>query len=221
MSYTLTQLRTEVRRRADMENTQFVTDAELTNYINNSYAELYDLLISKYEDYFMADPVQFTLSGTTTTYTLPSDFYKLRGIDTQDGGGSPWSPVDRFNFEDRNASVVPNLYSGVEVMYRLAGGKIRFTPEDACAGTYRLWYIPRFTPLVNNSDVLSDVMDFDEYIIVDAARKCLVKEESDTTEMNVAKNNLTTRILAMAANRDSNRPETITDVTSPRSSWIW
>ena len=47
---TLTQLIAAVRQRADFVNSQFVTDAELTSYINQSYFELYDLLIQKYGD---------------------------------------------------------------------------------------------------------------------------------------------------------------------------
>ena len=51
----LTQLQLEVRRRSDMENSQFIKDVELTTYINQSYVELYDLLVSIYEDYFVTD----------------------------------------------------------------------------------------------------------------------------------------------------------------------
>ena len=41
---TLAEMRTAARQYADQENSQFVSDAELTRIINNSIAELYDLL---------------------------------------------------------------------------------------------------------------------------------------------------------------------------------
>ena len=40
------ELRTEVRQRADMVNSDFVTDNEINRYLNESISELYDMLIS-------------------------------------------------------------------------------------------------------------------------------------------------------------------------------
>ena len=49
----LTELRTLTRQRADMENSQFVTDTELTRYLNNSWGELYNLIVENFnEDYY-------------------------------------------------------------------------------------------------------------------------------------------------------------------------
>ena len=48
MSITLAELRTQARNRADMESSEFVTDTELTDYINSSIAELHDILIQSY-----------------------------------------------------------------------------------------------------------------------------------------------------------------------------
>ena len=42
----LSDLRTLVRQRADQENSQFVTDEELRQYINRGYAGLYDMLVT-------------------------------------------------------------------------------------------------------------------------------------------------------------------------------
>ena len=71
----LSDLRTLVRQRADQENSQFVTDQELRQYINRSYCELYDLLIpnANSEDYFLNDSTVTLVSGTQT-YDLPADF---------------------------------------------------------------------------------------------------------------------------------------------------
>ena len=42
---TLADLRNRARRRSDMVSSQFVSDTELLDFINASYAELYDLLM--------------------------------------------------------------------------------------------------------------------------------------------------------------------------------
>ena len=46
MTTTLANLITAARQKADMINSTFIQDAEWTDYINNSYAELYDILVS-------------------------------------------------------------------------------------------------------------------------------------------------------------------------------
>lgn len=219
MASTLAQLRDKVRQRADMETSQFIKDAELTSYINNSYAELYDLLVSRFEDYYIKS-LAFSIA-TGNTYAVPADFYKLRGVDLKIDSGidSPWTTVFPFNFTERNRieSKTRNILGRMTVSYRLAGQNIMIYPEDRAPNDYRMWYIPRYTPLSADSDQLSDVMDFEEYIIVDAAIKCLVKEESDPQALMILKAALKQRIEEMASNRDAGSPQVIADVNSGNS----
>ena len=51
----LSELRLLARQRADMENSQFISDDEWRRMINRSYAELYDLVVTSAnsEDYFL------------------------------------------------------------------------------------------------------------------------------------------------------------------------
>jgi hypothetical protein len=211
---TLAEIRTLVRQRADMEGSQFVTDAEVNKYINASYAELYDILVSRFDDYF-STTATFTLSGGANSYALPSDFYKARGLDLQ-VNGSDWATVRAFNFQERNArgrATSRLAYGFRNVTYRVMGSNLKFLPEDNAAGTYRFWYIPRFTPLASDSSQMGDVLDFEEYVVVDAAIKCLIKEESDPSALMAIKEQLKQRILSMAADRDVGEPEKISDVS--------
>lgn len=213
MSFTLADLRSEVRRRADQENSRFISDTELNSYINQSYAELYDLLVSRFADYFMTQ-VSFTLT-TTSTYALPSDFYKLLGVDYQ--SGSDWVTVGQWTFSERNSRnrVYNRLANGINrISYRVMGANLRLLPENDTAGSYRLWYIPRFTALTADADIMSNVLDFIEYVICDAAIKCLVKEESDPSAVMAMKQTQIARINTMAADRDAGMPQRISDVSS-------
>lgn len=216
----LSDIRTAVRQRADMVNTQFVTNTELNGYINASFGELYDLLVSRFEDYFMKldptthEPPQFTLSGSQSSYVLPSDFYKLRGLDSNGGGASEWLTVNNFNFINRNRRSVNRLNYGMRGLnYRIMNDVLKIFPADQAAGTYRIWYIPRVPTLTLDADSTSGyTMDFDEYIVVDSAIKCLVKEESDVSVLMAEKEILRQRILAMSANRDASAPEKVSQV---------
>ena len=60
---TLGQVRLFAQQRADRVNSQFVTTTEWNSYINQSYFELYDLLVTVYEDYYLAPPAIILTNG--------------------------------------------------------------------------------------------------------------------------------------------------------------
>lgn len=207
MSVTLLQLKTRARQRADMETSDFVSDAELVDYVNASLAELYDLLVAAYgDDYFMADAFPISVTSGTSDYNLPTDFYKLKGVDIQDG--SDWLTVRPFNFNERN-----KVQSGIECLrYRLMGSKIKFSPVPTGSSSVQLWYVPVAPTLVDDADTFNDVNNFSEYVVVDTAIKMLQKEESDVSVLMAQKDRLKRRLEEMANNRDAGSPESITDI---------
>ena len=214
---TLLQLKTQSRERADMENSDFISDSELTSYINSSYAELYDLLVSRYEDYFTTETTQTVASGASS-FTLPTDFYKLRGLDLAlDNSSNNYTPVPRFNWNNRNANVSRLLSGQFNVSYRIVGGNMELVPTDSASGDYRIYYVPIYTPLVADTDTAVTAVSnqsWHEYVIVDVAIKMLSKEESSTTHLEREKMALIDRIESAARNRDANQPETVSDTTS-------
>jgi hypothetical protein len=78
MTITLAELRLQSRQRADMENSQFVSDSELTSYINNSIAELHDIMCEAYGSDYYVISAEFSIDSSTDTYALPSDFYEVK-----------------------------------------------------------------------------------------------------------------------------------------------
>ena len=80
-----------VRQRSNMENNFFVTDAELTTYINNSLAELDGMMVTDYEEYRLSNFMAFLPNdGYSNVISIPSNFLKLRGVDYQNiGQGQP------------------------------------------------------------------------------------------------------------------------------------
>lgn len=306
---TLASLRDQVRQRADMQNSLFVTNSELDGYINNSYLELYDIIVSRFEDYYSEQEL-FTIT-TGNSQPIPEDFYKLRGLDYDLNG--TWVEVRKFNFQDRNKYQQPDniLWQAQYRRYRVMAGNILIVPEDNANGNYRLWYIPKATRMVvgvaatatiqdllytsvdlftdgnlinityigggtagaevvtvNGNDIqiqiedsvstadqivtaiensvaasalvtaavsgvgtnpqtiqsqtfltggviqvdMDEINGFEEYIIIDAAIKCLIKEESDVSVLLAQKQQIMQRIEAMASNRDAGEPERVTDV---------
>lgn len=236
---TLGQIRLLAKQKADRVNSQFVTDAEWNTYINQSYFELYDLLVQKYgNEYYVAAPVQFATTaqggnagnqfyplpdGQTSFLAqdgstfVPPAIYKLLGVDLAIGGtnSNAWITLQKFEFIARNNYLYPQLTSNLlgiaGLRYRMIGNNIEFIPQPAAGQFIQLWYIPRMTTLLLDSDIADGVSGWNEYIAVDAAIKALQKEESDVTVLMTQKAMLTDRIEAAAENRDAGAPEVISN----------
>ncbi len=230
-------IRLQAKQRADRVNSQFVTDPEWNTYINQSYYELYDLLITVFEDYYVATPIQFVADGSTYLYPLPNGsntftnnltnqtftppaFYKLLGVDLNlNNTTNSFVTINKFNFIDRNKYLYPtpggNIYGLFNMQYRVMGNNIEFIPTPTGGQTLRLWYIPRLTTLLQDTDTtITGISGWSEYVIVRAAKYALDKEESDTSKLDQQIAFLIKRIEETAANRDAGQPDSISDTRS-------
>jgi hypothetical protein len=237
---TLSQLTLAAQYKADMVNANFLSSAEWTYNINQSITELYDLLTTKYEFYYVklasstnGPSYSFTTDGTSQIYTLPTDFYKLYGVDLA-LFGAPFTPsfisLRSFPFGERNKYAIPNYqtYFGVtNLQYCLITGNpgaLMFIPIPQANQTINVWYAPRFTPLVNPTDTFDGINGYEELVAIDAAIKALQKEESDVSTLMAQKAAMIKRIEDTASNRDAGAPAHITDVNYnqggyPGGSW--
>lgn len=241
---TLGQIRLKAQQRADRVNSNFVTMTEWNSYINQSMFELYDLLVTVYEDYFLATPIQFVADGNTFLYPLPNGsntflnaltlqsftpppFYKLVGVDLAlNNAANAYVTVNKFNFVDRNRFVYPNtastIYGVFNLQYRVMGSNIEFIPTPSGNQALRLWYVPRLTELLQDIDTTSmGISGWIEYVIVKAAYYALTKEESDTSSLVMQLQALTQRINDSAANRDAGMPDKISDTRQGNWSNGW
>lgn len=227
----LSEIRTRSKQRADMVNSGFVTDSEWNYYINQSYTELYDLLITTYEDYYVAPRLMFTTTGSSS-YVLPNGqnysgapaFYKMFGMDLGlDGSNNAFVSLKKFDFISRNKYVYPQITStllGVfNMQYRVVGGNIQFIPVPTSGQNVGVWYFPRLNTLLQDTDICDGISGWTEYVIVDAAIKALNKEESDSTALMNEKLMLQKRIEGSATNRDAGQPDTVSDTRSWSERW--
>jgi hypothetical protein len=239
---TLSQLRLQAKQRADRVNSNFVTMPEWNLYINQAMYELYDLLITVYEDYYIAPPVQFVANGSQYLFPLPNGvltfedgvnplntvvaapFYKLSGVDMAlNNATNGYVTVNKFNFIDRNNFVYPNtsstIYGVFNLQYRVMGNNLMFIPTPSGGQALRIWYIPRLPALLQETDTTTTgISGWNEYIIVRAAKYALDKEESDTTKLDQELIFLKGRIEETAANRDDGQPDTISNTRTPWNS---
>lgn len=218
----LSALRLKVREQADMVNSTFVSDSELTSYINLSASRLHDILISKHgADYFISSDISTTINGQED-YALPSDFYKVRGVDIEFSNGEPFA-IRAFNFAERHYNKWPGPRVPYEFRYRVLGNNLRLSPVPTAGNTLTIWYHPEYTPMVADGDTMPGFNGYERWVIIDAAIKCLIKEESDTTQLMNERAFIERQIEEAADNRDAGEPATISDVEPrhQRRSHLW
>lgn len=315
-SYTVAELKNFIRQRAEMENTQFISDDELLGYINSSTAELNDLLINTFKDYNVTCRI-LTLSSDQDVYPLPEDFYNIYRVEvsTDNTFNTNTIRLRKFAFQDWNRST-NSIGMGVTgflyTQYRIVDNNIILMPKPTGVGYMRLWYYPTSKKLKDTStdanvsgysttftdssvNVSSDTISitnhgysasdrvnfqnfggalptgisantdyyaiptsknafkiattvqnafdgvavditsasgggtnyitddlsiyngqngWEEYVIVDCAMRCKIKEDLDVSTLGAIKTALTQRILDSGKNRDVSEPDAIRDVTA-------
>lgn len=239
---TLGQIRLSAQQRADRVNSQFVTTPEWNFFINQAMYELYDLLVTLYEDLYVATPVQFQTTNNQYLYPLPDGsitftnpltgltftpqaMYKLLGVDLQSQNGqNGYITLNRFNFIERNKYFFPNtssvLYGVFNMAYRTMGTNIEFIPAPSGGQAIRLWYVPKLQALLQDTDITTlGTSGWLQYVIIRAAKYALDKEESDTQKLDQELMFLKTRIEESASNRDAGQPDTISDTRSANGYW--
>lgn len=212
MTYTLADLRTLVRQRADMENSAFVTDTEANRYINDSVKELFELLVVTYgQEYFYTSVTKNTLAGQQS-YAMPSDAFKLLRVDVRTADGyeplRPWKfPASLLGMPTTTRRAPARL-----PRYRWAGNALIFEPEPSGTHWFRIHYVQRPERMDDDTDPLAEFLDdWAEFIVLRAAIKCLAKEESDASELTTELTMLRAHIVTTAPPKDIGYAQTIVD----------
>ena len=214
-------LRARVRDRADMENSTFITDAQIDGYINAELFELYSTLVHAWEDYHYATQ-EVTLVSGTEAYTLsPVPLHILKVFWIPSSGSDDRHVVRKFKLDDLGRDElhyrVPQSQLINDYQYRFMGDKILVYPNQGASGFFEVWYVPQLTELSSDTDTVPDNIPngWEDIVVHRAAARCAEKEES--FELSDRLRAIATQklqlVLQFAAPRDAGDPETITDVT--------
>jgi len=200
----LSTLRTQVRERADQENSLFCSDAEVNRYISASHAELYDLLVRANPEFYQKEQT-ITGDGSASTFAVASDYYGTVGVDYRYTTGV-YRSLDRIPPSERN--MYDYSATGIAIGYRFTYNTatpttplLQLLPTPQNGDVYRHIYTVAPSVLSDDTDIVDGVAGWEEYIVIDAAIKCLEKEESSTSALVARKQAMLDRIQTMAENR--------------------
>jgi hypothetical protein len=218
-------MRTRVRSLANMETaaaSAFVTDTEINQWLDDAIRETYDKLIqARGEDYYATSSTQTLTVGSSDYYICPAVlgvlpaqlFYRMLEVVVSDTGEAVRVP--RFQAgqyaQQVNEGLSGNARDKNALRWRLiASDKVQLLPAPGAAWTLTCHYIPAFVTLSGDSSTFDGINGWEGYACLLAARRCLMKEESDTTTIDGEIARTAARIDQMAC-RDDSEPRTIGD----------
>lgn len=120
----------------------------MMSFVNEGHSKIYGKLVEISEDYFWKSASLTYLSSDNGLKALPSDFYKLRGVDLILDRNVTVRRFELNNRNDYNQVDRFRVWGGRQpVWYRVVGGNLEIIPHDRAPGDYTLWYVPRKTDL--------------------------------------------------------------------------
>jgi len=218
----LSTLISDARSSADMPVDGFVTDAEVTRWVNEGLQQLHRFLVDAFEtEYaFKTEAVSFVTG--TEEYALPEDFYRLYGIDLNLAGRyyalQPYTFAERNRF--RNSTGPSALWYNVRnrLMPRYAIIRsasdvpaLRVLPSNFDA-TGTILYAPTVVTLVDGSDGVDLPDGWERYASTYAAIRMLMKEESSTTELQKLIDRWDRELVELRDTRDAAFPKKVVDM---------
>lgn len=219
---TMAELISQVRRRADVEGSAFVSDPELQDYINDSIADLHSELVARWGDEYFAVEEVITVpggavdeDGTAVPISPPFDDppLKVLGVALFLESDQRIIPLQSFNFGDTIQRLDPSDWANVPPRYKLKGNDTlsfdRPPQFDMQVIVRAIVQARRYDAA--SPDEINELYAWREYVIVDATIKVLSKEESDTGALDGRKQLLLARISANAPPRDEASPKLIHD----------
>jgi hypothetical protein len=204
-------LRAEVRDRADIENSQHITDAQITRYINQSGAALYAMLVEHCEDEFVevASGAMGAPASNTTTITLSGGAYRLLSVSAVINGQD--TPLERWSWQD-HPRLVSAGSSGPPYFYRWIEDAVLIVPGMPAGTIATVYVVPPYVDLVADGDLYDGRSGWEEWVVLDSAIKCMSKEETDPSVLIAERTRCEERIKSQMKARDFARPDTVRDV---------
>lgn len=214
------ELISDVRLRSDMVNSTFVTDPEITGYLNEGIAALHRMLVQAFGDEYFEKEASPTTSIGVATVALPADFLRVTGLWWEIGTDQPYRLEKYTPADARIAFVTTGWALGSPVKYRVQAGNFRFVPTPQGVHQLRLHYIPPAVRLSAPGDVFEGYDGFEDYPIWHAVMKCKGKQESDVS-LAVTQMQLLEKDILESADRDDAEPARVQRKRAPGRPLPW
>lgn len=221
----LVNLRNRTRFYIDDTSQQDFTNADINYAINRAQQEVSAELRQVFEDFFVTNvPYLITTAANQELYPLPSDFIRLKRLERADTG--EMVPMIDLNEKSIYGNAVPPLVNtagyGSGISAYLLGEYLGLTPTPTDnTHPFNLYYVQRLADLVNDTDVTLIPSEYIDLLSILAAVDCMIKDESDTTQLRTLYAEKLDRLKRTARNRQTEMPKYVrrSDFTGTLYPW--
>lgn len=174
-----------VRRKADIENDgNHITDAEVTSYINTAIEQLFSILVADTDGSLFAKNASAPTALGDNAYQLPSDFGNLVSVQVKKSGqyirsvqADPEDYASLALLED-NGILTPYAHY-LKWNIDQGRGEVFIFPAPSSTSDIAVRYVPTPPVLSLSTDELKLPPLWYQWVVLDAAVYCMLKEESD------------------------------------------
>lgn len=224
---TLATLSERALQRSNLEGgSPFIKPFELTDLINGSIAKWVDEVRgTTWNGTYARSPHVFSTVANLAKYPLPQDFLSLLSVDVAIANGQPVISAQSYQEEQRNASRSFPLLGGwgiaQPIYYQVQGTDIAFIPVPQGAYSVTVNYVPTAPVLSDPDDSIDAINGWEEFIVLDAAIKCLLKagENDSIPQLNARLGEERERIRSMAPRRDMQTAERVHVIENAGCGW--
>lgn len=207
----------DIRQRTNQENSTFVTDAELTEYLNQSLAELWSRIILCQGQPLYRSSTTYTVTSATSLQPLPADLMSVQEVTASINGFT--GALQPFMASEHGYLLNAATWNPLGgVRYRTQGNNIEFLPASQSFSA-TLYYSPTQPRMVVGSDTFDGFGGWEMAAIYDVAAIVCAKEESDPGFHLSQRERIYAHIDMIAAQRDASSPERVQDVRGPTGWW--
>ena len=215
---TLTNLIADCRQRAGMENSTFVSDAEITEYLNQELAELWCRICANDGQPHYRSSTTYSVTPSTSIFALPADFWRAQEVNATMNGFT--FPIRPFMAAEhgylQNATLITTTTAALH--YRVQADNIEFLPNTQ-SFTATLYYVPSQPRLVSGSDTFDGFNGYEVAAIHGTVAQMLAKEQSDPSFALSQKERIVKLVQDLSASRDEGATERVQDVVGSVRFW--
>lgn len=162
---------------------RFVSEEERTALVNRCICDMHTVMASIEEDWVVTT-LDVVITGSFTE--LPDDHWQMRAVDRLNSDGTV-TPLRPFQNEERgNSTFGCSSFNDNLPRWNVQNDIISFMPINQDAGSLRIKYVPDAPQLSTADAVLPrylSINNWDEFIVVSAAAKILMKKGEDVSEL--------------------------------------
>jgi len=183
---TLREMLDQILDDLDLRDEDWVSEADLTRWLNEAVRVAESEIHTLYEDYFLTPLEDQAISSGQNYVDYPSDIYanKIRKIIFHDGLGNTTTSHEVMREKDLLSGIDKDLYMRDTSLPILTwaptndatnGRRIRLFPKQGRAGYLDIWYIRNAKQLSADSDV-TDIDEFSRFLVQYAKTKVYLKD---------------------------------------------